>query len=161
MRRVLHVAVSTPLPQSPSRAPAPVHLARSWAGSFERGNPARRGRKELNGSDPPDRVGSIQKFLIEPSGMIVLLKIAPVKSAPLVTALRRLALVRSAERNCAWVKLALVKIPLKRSTPFRFARVRFAAPKLISSRIEVVNKVFVRFAPTRFAPMSRTVVRLA
>ena len=34
-------------------------------------------------------------------------------------------------------------------------------PKLISSRIEVVNKAFVRFAPTRFAPTSSTLVRFA
>ena len=61
------------------------------------------------------------QFSMEPFGMVVLLKVAPVKSAPLVTALRRLASVKSVKRSDAEVRLALVKVPLVKSEKLAFA----------------------------------------
>src|SRR5579862_1699439 len=94
---------------------------------------------------------SYQKFRTLPSGMIVLLKVAPVKSAPLVMELRRDALVRSTNRNTACVRLALVMEAAKKSVSVKLPRVRFAPPRLINSQKALVQMILVMFAPMRLA----------
>src|SRR5258707_576722 len=74
-------------------------------------------------------------------------------------ALRRLALVKSAERNSAWLRFAFVKIAAKKSQLLQFARFSFAFPKLECSKMAVVQTEFDKLALMRFAPTKNTELR--
>src|SRR5215831_2422334 len=98
-------------------------------------------------------------YRIEPSGIMVLLNVAPEKLAPFVMALRKLACVKSAETNWPCVKLAFVSTALKKSPLLKLPLLRLAFPRLANSKIELVQMELLRLAPIRLAWKSITELR--
>ncbi len=95
-----------------------------------------------------------------PSGMIVPLKTAPVKSAPFVIELRKLVPVKSVNRSFACVRLALVIEAPANTVSVKFAWVRFAPPKLLLRKNPFVQIELVRLTLRRLAPRRNVELRL-
>src|SRR5215475_14538772 len=101
-----------------------------------------------------------------PSGMMVLWKIAPVKSAPFVTEFRRLAPVRSVKRKPARVRSALVIEAPKKSPLVKVPLARLARPRLTNSKraaepIALVRIEFSKVALMKSEPVKLPLARLA
>src|SRR3990167_5239941 len=89
------------------------------------------------------------------------LRFAPVRIAPVRFAPVRFAPVRFAPLRFASVRIAPVRFASVRFAPLRFASVRIAPVRFASVRFAPLRFASVRFAPVRFAPLRFASVRFA